>query len=191
MLNAMMNGVVVFLMVVVVAKAQIPFPGSCPDVQTMPDFDLNQFLGKWFESERYFAGPEVLGKCVTAEYSLGDNGTVTILNSQLNTITGTNTSIAGFGTPSKDDPAKLSIIFPSLPLKIQAPYWILDTDYTNYAVVWSCNDFLLFNTRSVWILTRSDNPTFPALESAYYALEKNGISTKYLMITDQIDCPSN
>ncbi|CAH0549690.1 unnamed protein product [Brassicogethes aeneus] len=191
MMNAMMNGVVVFLMVVVVAKAQVPLPGSCPDVQTQPDFDLNQFLGLWFESERYFAGPEVLGKCVTAEYSLGDNGTVSILNSQINKITGTPTSIAGYGTASKDDPAKLSIVFPSLPVKIQAPYWILDTDYKNYVVVWSCNDFLLFNTNNAWILTRSNNPTEAILQKAYSALEKNGISTKYLIKTDQTNCPSN
>ena len=29
---------------------------------------------------------------------------------------------------------------------VDAPYWVLGTDYDNYAVVWSCTNFGLFST---------------------------------------------
>ncbi|CAH0562312.1 unnamed protein product [Brassicogethes aeneus] len=192
MLYAMMNKVAVFITGLVIVKAQIPFLGSCPDVQTMPDFNLNQFLGKWFESERYFAVFEFGGKCVTAEYNLGDSGAVTILNKQMSSITGLDSSIEGVGNVvSRDDAAKLTINFPSLPYNFDAPYWVLDTDYKNYAVVWSCNDFGIFNTRNAWILARSKNPTLPIIQKAYTALKKNGISRAYFIKTDQKNCPLN
>lgn len=38
--------------------------------------------------------------------------------------------------PSKNE-AKLLVNFPSMG-SFEAPYWVLDTDYTNYAIVWSC-----------------------------------------------------
>lgn len=48
---------------------------------------------------------------------------------------------------SRSDEGKLSVRFPSLPVNFAAPYWIVDTDYDNYAVVWSCYDFGFFHTR--------------------------------------------
>lgn len=30
---------------------------------------------------------------------------------------------------------------------VDAPYWVLGTDYENYSVVWSCSNFGLFSTR--------------------------------------------
>lgn len=31
-------------------------------------------------------------------------------------------------------------------VKFDAPYWVLDTDYENYSVIWSCVNFGLFST---------------------------------------------
>lgn len=48
---------------------------------------------------------------------------------------------------SRSDEGKLAVQFPSLPFHFSAPYWVVDTDYDNYAVVWACNDFGVFHTR--------------------------------------------
>jgi apolipoprotein D and lipocalin family protein len=48
---------------------------------------------------------------------------------------------------SRSDEGKLSVRFPSLPFVFSAPYWVVDSDYDNYAVVWGCNDFGVFHTR--------------------------------------------
>ena len=59
----------------------------------------------------------------------------------LNSRTGSPASIEGSATLSDEKTVgKLSVVFPSLPGQIAAPYWILDTDYDNYSVVFSCFD---------------------------------------------------
>ncbi|KAG8227697.1 hypothetical protein J437_LFUL005398 [Ladona fulva] len=70
-----------------------------------------------------------------------------------------------------------------------APYWILDTDYDNYAVVWSCTDFGLFNTRNAWILTREKHPSLEVMQKAYAVLDKSGVSRAFFIRTDQRNCP--
>ena len=42
-----------------------------------------QYTGKWYEIEKYFAFFELGGKCITAEYTDFGNGTVGVLNTQL------------------------------------------------------------------------------------------------------------
>lgn len=63
--------------------------------------------------------------------------------------TGVSSSIEGVGKPVvKIEEAKLIVTFPTLPLPVDAPYWVLDTDYTSYAVVWSCSNFGVFR----WVI---------------------------------------
>lgn len=45
-----------------------------------------QYLGKWYEVERYFALFEFGGKCVTANYTLSENGSVKIVNKQISSL---------------------------------------------------------------------------------------------------------
>jgi hypothetical protein len=41
--------------------------------------------------------------------------------------------------------AKLGVVFPSNPFSRPVPadgnYWVLDTDYINYSIVWTCQNF--------------------------------------------------
>ncbi|XP_014214465.1 apolipoprotein D [Copidosoma floridanum] len=170
------------------AVAQVPFLGGCPKAETQPNFDPSKYLGKWYEAERYFAIFEFGGKCVTATYSLNDNGTVSVFNRQISSLSGVESSIEGLAFQKSPDKAKLSVSFPSLPVQFDAPYWVLDTDYTSYGVVWSCVDFSIFSTRNAWILTRERNPPVSVLEKAYKVLDKNGISRAFLVRTDQKNC---
>ncbi|KAI8438143.1 hypothetical protein MSG28_010769 [Choristoneura fumiferana] len=132
------------------------------------------------------------GKCVTADYSEKDNGVIGVVNKQLSSLTGIMSEIQGEAHQvSRSDEGKLAVQFPSLPFHFSAPYWVIDTDYDNYAVVWGCNDFGVFHTRNAWILTRARNPDLPVLEKAYAVLDKNNISRAYLMRTDQKSCPDH
>lgn len=38
----------------------------------------------------------------------------------------------------------------------EAPYWVLDTDYGNYSIVWSCTDLALFNFRKMEFRKRNN-----------------------------------
>lgn len=95
----------VILFVLQRITAQVPFFGPCPEVKTMSNFDLIkvnkntthvqikialfvviQYLGKWYEAERYFALFEFGGKCVTADYNFDNNGAVNIQNQQISAL---------------------------------------------------------------------------------------------------------
>ncbi|KAJ2940629.1 hypothetical protein O0L34_g14734 [Tuta absoluta] len=175
-----------------VSTAQVIFPGNCPDVAAMTDFNPSRYLGKWYEAEKYFAIFQLGGKCVTADYSEKDNGVINVLNKQLSTFTGIQSVIQGEATQvSRSDEGKLSVRFPSMPINFPAPYWVVDTDYDNYAVVWGCNDFGLFHTRNAWILTRERNPPLSVMEKAYQASDRNNINRAYFLRTDQKNCPDD
>ncbi|XP_069672058.1 apolipoprotein D-like [Periplaneta americana] len=171
--------------------AQVPALGPCPDIETMQSFDVQRYLGHWYEAERYFALFEFAGKCVSANYTDMGEGRVSIVNRQTSSLTGIRSTIEGVvRLVGRTDESKLSVRFPSLPVLVDAPYWVLGTDYDNYAVVWSCTNFGIFSTRNAWILTRSRHPTLDVMEQAYSVVDKHGISRAYFIRTDQKNCPT-
>ncbi|XP_046966533.1 apolipoprotein D-like [Vanessa cardui] len=191
---SVLRSIAIFLcgLSVQVCSAQMVFPGSCPDVAVMGDFNANRYLGKWYEVEKYFAAFEFGGKCITANYDLKDNGVLSVVNKQISSFTGMKSQIEGEAMQvSRSDEGKLSVRFPSLPINMAAPYWVVDTDYDNFALVWSCYEFGVFHTRNAWILTRERDPPVETLEKAYAAADKNNINRAYFLRTDQKNCPDD
>lgn len=45
-----------------------------------------KYLGKWYEVERYFAWFEFGGRCVIANYSMGEDDSVKIVNTQISLL---------------------------------------------------------------------------------------------------------
>ncbi|XP_052748798.1 uncharacterized protein LOC113518406 [Galleria mellonella] len=186
---SVLRAIAVFLCGLRLCRSQLAFPGNCPDVSAMTDFDPSRYTGKWYEAEKYFFLFEFGGKCVTANYDTKDDGVMTVTNKQLSSFTGIQSEIDGEATQiSRSDEGKLSVRFPSLPVNVAAPYWVVDTDYDNYSIIWSCNDFGLFHTRNAWILTRERNPSLSVMEKVYKSLDKNNINRSYFLRTDQSNC---
>ncbi|XP_050314570.1 apolipoprotein D-like [Anthonomus grandis grandis] len=171
------------------SSGQVLSLGKCPtNVQPMQDFNATQYLGEWYEYARYFAVFEFDGECVTATYGAGENGTVKIKNELRNGLLKNHLSITGIATfVESPTVAKLSVVFPSLPVRFAAPYWILKTDFDSYAVVWSCVQILVFNSQNTWILTRNRIPSKETLENAYNVLKTQNIAN-LLRKTNQKDC---
>ncbi|XP_033226092.1 apolipoprotein D-like [Belonocnema kinseyi] len=171
------------------ALAQIPSLGSCPNLKVVEEFDVRKYLGAWYEAERYFAINEMGGKCITAKYSLNEDGSIKVINSLINIVSGTNNSIEGTAKlVGKSGESKLTLSFPSLPVQIESSFWILDTDYSNYSVAWSCQDFGLFNTKIAWIFTRERHPENEVLLKAYEVFNKYDLDKSFLVRTNQKDC---
>ncbi|XP_063992620.1 apolipoprotein D-like [Diachasmimorpha longicaudata] len=170
-----------------IVGAQVPSLGFCPNVETIPTFEVEKYTGKWYEQFRYFAIFELGGKCVTANYSLNDDGTVKVVNAQVNSLTGSPSSIEGSARiVDANDPGKLEVRFSLSPVK--GSYWILDTDYESYSAVWSCQGFLIANTKFAWILTRDRNPSEAVIDKAKDAFRKYGINVDLFQKTNQVDC---
>ncbi|XP_043270382.1 apolipoprotein D-like [Venturia canescens] len=170
----------------------VPDFGPCPNVKTVENFDFQRFLGKWYEAERYFSILSVGTKCSISNYTMSEEGTIRVIESHVSTISKVESSAIGRVEPiGKSHEAKYYVKFDAVGIPYAMPYWVLGTDYDNYAVVHSCANIGLLSFKSVWILTRLRQPRIAVLENAYQILDKNQISRAYLFRTDQKNCPEN
>ncbi|XP_026760679.3 uncharacterized protein LOC113519703 [Galleria mellonella] len=113
------------------------FRGQCDDVPVMPNFEPNRYLGLWHNIESY-ASKFQTGTCSNAYYSAeADNGEIGVFNTQV--INQTLDTINGIASvPDPEEPAKFVVSFPVEDGFISIDYWVLDTDYETYALVYSC-----------------------------------------------------
>ncbi|WAR11669.1 APOD-like protein, partial [Mya arenaria] len=83
-------------------------------------------------------------------------------------------------------PAKLSVTFNGSP---RVPYWIVDTDYDTYSLVWSCTDIGgLLQADFAWILSRNNTLDNAIIEKLQNKLATFNINTKSFRQTDQSNC---
>lgn len=68
------------------ASAQIPNLGWCPEYLPMSDFDIDLFLGKWYEAERYFSISEVANRCVVTDYARAPSGRIYVSHEVTNRL---------------------------------------------------------------------------------------------------------
>ncbi|KAM9582777.1 apolipoprotein D [Trichechus inunguis] len=169
------------------AKGQAFHPGRCPNPPVQENFDVNKYLGRWYEIEKIPVTFEK-GSCIQANYSLMENGNVKVINQEVRPDGSVN-QIEGEATQvNLTEPAKLGVKF--FWLMPSAPYWVLATDYENYALVYSCTTFLwLFHMDHVWILGR--NRFLPPETVTYLKdiLTSNNIAIDKMTNTDQVNCP--
>ncbi|XP_068604137.1 apolipoprotein Db [Brachionichthys hirsutus] len=173
------------LLLLPLAWAQTYRWGPCPTPMAQPNFDIQQYLGRWYEIQKLPASFE-RGKCIEANYDLRKDGTIGVRNFQFYK----DKTRGGEGTAvilDPRNPGKLGVSFSYF--TPYNPYWVLSTDYDTHSVVYSCTDVLhLFHVEYAWILSRS---RFLAAESLQYAKEllvNEGIDLSPMTATDQTGC---
>ena len=129
-------------------------------------FDVESYMGLWYEVARFPVPFEAGCVGVTAEYALRENGTVSVQNICRNPD-GTEKSRID-GTATVVGPGRLKVSFASVPF-VAADYWVLwtDADYLT-AVVGAPNG------RSGWILNRTPDIPADRLQAAKDILRFNG-----------------
>ncbi|KAM9323113.1 apolipoprotein D-like [Pholidichthys leucotaenia] len=169
------------LLSILAANAQVIKPGRCPKAAVQEKFDAARYLGLWYEIQRL---PHTFqkGQCSTASYSLASPGLVGVLNREL-LPDGTIDSINGFAKPDPAEPAKLLVYF--FEDQTPAPYWVLSTDYDNYALVYSCTDLEVFHGEFIWILSRQPTLSQETLMELHSILSSIGTSVDQLLDTSQ------
>uniref|UniRef100_A0A8C6S9N2 Apolipoprotein D n=1 Tax=Neogobius melanostomus TaxID=47308 RepID=A0A8C6S9N2_9GOBI len=182
-----MSWVLLLLLVAPLVSAQTIRCGRCPTTGVQPDFDLQRYLGRWFEITKLPANFE-RGKCIEANYALREDGTIQVLNKQQE-----ENGISIIGTariPDPREPAKLGVSF-----SFVAPtgtYWVLYTDYTSVSVVYSCTDFLrVAHMDYAWILARNRTLPEETMRTATEILKRVGVKECELIPTDQTGCLDN
>lgn len=138
------------------------FGGGEP-LEVVEKVDIERYMGIWYEIAKYPNSFEAGCFAVTAEYTLRDDGSVTVHNvCRSEDGQSIERTITGFATVAdKETNAKLTVYFF---YPFGAPYWIIDLDQEyRYAVVGD-------PTRSfLWILSRT-----PTLDEETY----NGILSR-------------
>ena len=146
--------------------------GSCPStLKEGEEFRVNAYLGKWYEIARHKSTPFQKGDCGVAEYSLNEKGNIKVYNTE-KTPEKTN-SITGEASKT-DDPFRFKIAFGDFPFNklFKGDYRVIDTDYNNFALVYSCADFYLAKQYTAYILSRTPELPQAFLDRIFLQLEK-------------------
>ncbi|XP_022917179.2 apolipoprotein D-like [Onthophagus taurus] len=179
----------VFLTVCVIVNAQIPGLGFCPDYTPMDNFDMNRFLGKWYEAERYFTFTDVASRCVVTDYAQTATGRIYVSSEYTNRLTGVKRVINGnVQQTGREGQGRIQVKYQQ-PITTETNLVVLDTDYDSYAVVWSCSGLGPVHAENAWLLTRERLPSAQVLQRAYGVLDKFRINRTFFIKTQQEGCP--
>ncbi|XP_075220898.1 apolipoprotein D-like [Lycorma delicatula] len=178
------------------SEAQRPGFGKCPDYPPMKDFDPSKFQGDWYEIERSFYILELPHSCVKFNFTLQD-GLLKVAVFSHNRLTGRSSTSYGRAKPNYLWPAVLSYeVNNYLPpylarmLPGSGKYLILDTDYDNFAILYSCSDLGILHADLLWILGRERDLTVDSRVRVYDHLINLNINTDRLTLTPQKKCPA-
>jgi len=150
-----MKRILIFLLIMITVKS---FPQSKPSV--VQSVDLKRYTGLWYEIARLPNPFEKNLKCITATYTLREDGRITVLNSghKISDPADVSSSEGVAWVPDKNVPAKLKVRFF---WPFSGNYWIihLDKDY-KYVLVGDPS------FKYMWILCREkvmDEATYKML----------------------------
>ncbi len=169
-----------FLLPVAFAKYGL---GGCPKQQLVQNFNIAQYLGDWYERVRVEGLPYESGECSGAHYELKADGKLRVLNSEVREDG--QWHVAEGEAYCEGTSAQCHVRFSSF-----APwgdYEVIDTDYTNYTVIYSCSDFVLFHREVGWVLTRDANFNFDS--QLNYLISKSSLTKKDFHFTSHSACP--
>ena len=70
------------------------------------------------------------------------------------------------------------------------PYWVIETDYDNYSLVYSCGPLLgVAHVEFAWILSRWPQLDPPTVDHLRNLLKDGGVNVELFSQTDQSNCP--
>lgn len=151
---------------------------SCPTYDVVTDFNLEAYLGTWYQAAvNHEFQARFGGQCVNAEYAAIDAGTISVDNSSQQGEEGAFearthvTGTARLADPESDE-ARLLVSLTS----VDSPYNVLKTDYTSYALVYSCTETSKGKVQAAYLLTREMNPVLePLVDTATFEFAKVGV----------------
>eukprot|EP00095_Tigriopus_kingsejongensis_P008704 maker-scaffold894_size84319-snap-gene-0.10 protein:Tk08704 transcript:maker-scaffold894_size84319-snap-gene-0.10-mRNA-1 annotation:"PREDICTED: uncharacterized protein LOC103307970" len=144
------------------------------------------YLGDWYQVQgipTFFSPSD--STCIRATYGQNDDGTVSVHN-VLNYPDGSFGEICGFAySPDSENPGDLIVEFPQSP---KGDYWILGTDYENWASVYACEDIIGIKFEYGWVLTRDPNPAQEYVDASFAAFTNGGVGLEAFEVNPQGNC---
>jgi apolipoprotein D and lipocalin family protein len=185
-----MLGKIILIIISILAYSSCGFAwGRCPNVKYEQDqFLALNYTGRWFEVIRDVSIPFEKGTCQEANYNLNANGSITVVNSENRNGTVSATRIRADPTSS---PFRFLISGSDtfIGRLFKGDYQIVNTDYNNFSIVYSCTDLFVARYEFFWVLSR--NPLMRDLEEMNYTSYLNnkfGITEKQIHYSVQENC---
>ncbi|XP_033755793.1 apolipoprotein D-like [Pecten maximus] len=166
---------------------QVLSHGKCPNVEPMPEFKIQPFLGVWYEVFRFYDQFEENQSCIRMEYTLKPDGHIGLHNFG---DMPDNTTVVAEGDGYVADPstpARYMVTFAdsSQPLD----YSIVATDYIDHALVFSCTEILgMANAQFAWVLSRNRTIDSKVMRGLTAKLSCYGVDIDYFEDSPQLNC---
>ncbi|XP_062617150.1 apolipoprotein D-like [Saccostrea cucullata] len=170
---------------------QVTSRGFCPRIPTVRPFDVGLYLGIWYEFERFPLAAQAGVTCSQASYTRNNDGTIRVVNTGVQERNGEPVRVEGTARAvNPQDPARLSVTFsPFQPVDPNGNYWVVKTDYNNFAIVYSCRQEGRSKSENAYILLREPrNPNVRTLRSIYNFLRSYRINPRNFIRTDFRQC---
>ena len=142
-------------------------------IPVQPNFNVDRYMGKWYEIARSTNIPLETGDYVYEAYSLDPAGKISVESEQV--IEGKPHKIYQDAYFDKKLPSVWKVKFTNnlLTRMFSFDYKVVETDYSSYAIVYSKNRYMWFFTKEMaWILCRERIVDNDMLEELYRKLEE-------------------
>ncbi|XP_055639230.1 lazarillo protein-like isoform X1 [Toxorhynchites rutilus septentrionalis] len=153
------SSVLIFCAFFISGLLSLDVTGPCRELPVVENFNLTQYMGSWYEIKRYENINQPNAECVTAQYTLNMTSSEVTVENTMKQLPNRNPLVArgrAITSPSANGRAMLNVRFDNTPPNIEdSDYWVLGTDYTNYALVWSCRGNNSHSVESAWVLSRT------------------------------------
>jgi len=168
--------------------------GKCPpDVEVQKDFELSKLVGNWDEITRIPMSIQKGWRCTKATFMPKGNNTVDTLNQGIYP----DGSIQLITGDAKCGGAKCeghwNIRISGRMMSIPAPYWILETDYKNYHLAYSCTEIPdeqggVLHAQMLWIMSRTNTLDAAIIQRLQQKAAEMGLKAGEMKMNDRSAC---
>ncbi|OWF46397.1 apolipoprotein D-like [Mizuhopecten yessoensis] len=168
-------------------------PG-CPKIPAIKDFNPEQYAGTWYEIQKLNNTLQINSKCVSYTQSATRNGSFDVDYRRIITLLGKNFDITTSGKFTRIDkkrPNLFSVVIKKLEM---VNYYILETDYNNYSIAYTCSKMFGFpRIEMAWLLSRSKQNMISESEMAnlYSKMTNLGIDASKFTESSQDSCEAD
>ncbi|EFX87819.1 hypothetical protein DAPPUDRAFT_230361 [Daphnia pulex] len=170
-------------------RAQLFERGNCPEVKAFPDFNLNEYVGKWYENRKTISNFQnrIAQRCVNVQFNETD-GKIIVKNSGIQRFTRRNIVLSGHARHPDTTKGEFIVNFLGNASYADEKFVILGTDYKTYSVLWSCVDVGPTHLYNLWVHTRDPNPSSETVEMALDVVKRNALDETKLRMTNRRNC---
>ncbi|XP_042862602.1 uncharacterized protein LOC122247408 [Penaeus japonicus] len=176
-----------FLLQACPVRSYIFKTGACPSVKPLSNFAFNQFVGTW----HVIQSSNTASRCHSLSFSQSSGKFFLDMNKQIFSLRAAgivhNLRFQAQIYPNPKEPATMVLRIPSS-LYQDVSYQILSTDYTTWAVAWSCKPMVFGHLESALIMARSKELSLSELRNIRLNLQSAGVSVDELSSVQQTEC---